>query len=223
MSKEKTNVIVSMVSDFICPWCWIGEKRLKDAIDNLPGDVSVSIEHKPFELNPDMPTEGMDRKTYRSLKFGSWARSKQLDAGTVAAGEEDGVVFNYDAMKRTPNTFLAHKLTHWAAEHGRAGDVSHRTLKAYFVEGRDIGDPETLADIAGEAGLDSNAARTYLADATTDEGVRHALSETRTGVGGVPQFDINGQIVSGAQSAETLTRVILGAAADAKRLVVAGD
>lgn len=214
MENPTTNVTVTMVSDFICPWCRIGEKRLADAIASLPDDVSVSIRLRPFELNPDMLKEGMDRKIYRSRKFGSWARSQQLDAGTIAAGKADGVTFNYDIMERTPNTFMAHKLTHWAEKSGHETDVAHRILGAYFVEGRDIGDVEVLAAIASEAGLNGDAATTYLVDSSSDDEIRDVLRETvQNGVSAVPQFDVDGTIVRGAQSSEVLAEVIRTAAA----------
>ncbi|MEO1078262.1 MAG: DsbA family oxidoreductase [Pseudomonadota bacterium] len=213
MNESANSVRITMISDFICPWCRIGEKRLADAIEALPDDISVSLEMKPFELNPDMPQGGMDRHTYRSLKFGSWERSQQLDAGTVAAGAADGVTFNYDILERTPNTFAAHKLTHWAKQHGDAVDVARRILAAYFVEGRDIGSIDVLAKIAEEAGLDPYSARTYLIDPDADGELRESLREVRKrGVHSVPQFDVEGTIIHGAQSASELAEAISAAA-----------
>ncbi|MBO9436899.1 DsbA family oxidoreductase [Ruegeria sp. R13_0] len=222
MTTEKTVVEIRLTSDFICPWCRIGEKRLENALALLPADIDVNIHWQPFELNPHMQKEGMNREIYRSMKFGSSERSQSLDAGTVEAGKPDGVEFNYDSIERTPNTFAAHKLTHWADKQGRQADIAHRVLRAYFAEGRDIGDQGVLAEIAAEAGLNGEDAWTYLADATTDADTRDLLERTaRSGVQGVPQFDIEGQIIGGAQSAEVLFEAIQSAAKEKAAVDVA--
>lgn len=213
MTADITVVDITMTSDFICPWCRIGEKRLENAIAMLPDNVHVNLRWKPFELNPQMQKDGMNRKLYRSMKFGSWERSQTLDAGTMEAGKPDGVEFNYDIIERTPNTFAAHKLTHWADAHGKQAQVAHRILKAYFAEGRDIGDATVLATLAGEAGLNAQDALTYLRDAKTDAAVTDLLNQAaRSGVQGVPQFDIEGTIIADAQSADILRNAIQSAA-----------
>lgn len=209
MTTEKTVIDITMTSDFICPWCRIGEKRLENALATLSDDIKVNLRWQAFELNPHMQKDGMDRKIYRSMKFGSWERSQSLDAGTIEAGTPDGVTFNYDIIERTPNTFAAHKLTHWAGLQCKQSDVAHRLLRAYFAEGRDIGDDDVLADIAGEAGLSREDTRAYLVDEATDAETRDLLNLTaRSGVRGVPQFDIEGVIVGGAQPAGVLAEVI---------------
>ena len=205
-------VTVKMTSDFICPWCLIGERRLFQAIDALAGEVGVKVEWLPFELNPGMPKEGMDRKVYRSLKFGSWERSQALDAHTVAAGQTDGIAFDYDSIARTPNTFAAHQVSWLAAREGRQRAVVEGVLNGYFWQGRDIGDPKVLIDIAGEAGLDREAVRQVL----DTEGVARAVraleaSSYSSGVQGVPHFDIEGTIVAGAQRVEVLKTALLDA------------
>ena len=203
-------ITMNVTSDFICPWCLIGAKRLNKAIDGLPHDIEVRW--LPFQLNPDMPPEGLDRKTYRSRKFGSWERSQALDAQTVAVGKANGIAFDYERMSRTPNTLAAHRLSWLAARADRQSAVVEGILSGYFTQGRDIGDLEVLAQIAGEAGLDRGAVRQFLeSDAATDE-VRalEALARQR-GVHGVPHFDIGGTIVTGAQRADTLRRAILDA------------
>lgn len=220
MCNDTTVVDITMTSDFICPWCHIGEKRLENAIAMLPQDVQVNLRWQPFELNPQMQKEGMNRKIYRSMKFGSWERSQSLDAGTVEAGKPDGVEFDYDIIERTPNTFTAHKLTHWADGHGKQGDVALRILKAYFTEGRDIGDRNVLGAIAGASGLNEDEALQYLADETTDTDVSTLLTATaRSGVHGVPQFDIGGTIVGGAQPSEILLQTMLSVALTAPSAV----
>ncbi len=208
------SVTVTMTSDFICPWCLIGEQRLFEAIDSLPPGLEVQVDWRPFELNPQMPKEGMDRKLYRSQKFGSWARSLELDAYTVAAGKREGVAFDYDRMTRTPNTFAAHRLTWLAAPEGRQRAVVEGILRGYFTEGRDIGDLDTLTEIAGEAGLDREMVRAFLAGSEGEAEVRALLEGALArGVAGVPHFDVDGSVITGAQRPETLRHTILAAQA----------
>ncbi len=206
------SVTVRLTSDFICPWCLIGSRRLALAIEGLPAEVEVVTQWLPFQLNPDMPKEGIDRRTYRTGKFGSWERSQALDAQTIAAGAPDGVVFDYERMTRTPNTFDAHRLSLLAARDGRQQAVAEALLQAYFVEGRDIGDPAVLADIAGEAGLDADAVRAFLASDEDADNVR--LLETAAyarGIAGVPHFAIGTSIAVGAQPSDFLRLAILEA------------
>lgn len=206
------HLTVTMTSDFICPWCLIGETRLFRAIESLPEGIDVDVEWLPFELNLDMPEAGMDRKVYRSLKFGSWQRSQALDAHTVAAGKADGIRFDYDRIARTPNTFAAHRLSWLAAREGRQRAVVEGLLKGYFGEGRDIGDPEVLIQIAGEAGMDGGAVRRALESGEGADAVRALEASSReAGVQGVPHFDIDGTIVTGAQRAPILRQAIIDA------------
>ena len=206
------SVTVTMTSDFICPWCLIGEQRLFEAIDSLPPGLDVQVDWLPFELNPHMPKDGMDRRLYRSQKFGSWARSQELDAYTVAAGKREGIAFEYGRITRTPNTFVAHRLTWLAAREGRQRAVVEGVLRGYFTEGRDIGDLDTLAEIAGEAGLEHEQARAFLASSEGAPEVRSLIDGAPArGVAGVPHFDIDGSVVTGAQRPETLRHAILAA------------
>lgn len=203
------TVHITMTSDFICPWCLIGKARLAEAIASLPSDIDVEVAFAPFELNPDMPKEGMDRHLYRSLKFGSWTRSQQLDAQTVTAAKNDAVTFRYDLMKRTPNTFDAHRLSAFAAEKGCQPVMVDALLKAYFEEGQDIGDRRTLIDIAGGTGFDQESIRVFL---ESDEGIAALRSRIDSAnVRGVPHFAINGTAVAGAQSPQVLKNTIIAA------------
>ena len=207
-------ITVKMTSDFICPWCLIGERRLFRAVDSLPEGIRVEVAWLPFELNPDMPREGMDRRTYRARKFGSWERSQALDAQTVAAAQAEDIRFDYDRIARTPNTFAAHRLSWLAAREGRQRAVVEGLLDGYFGRGRDIGDPEVLARIAGEAGLDPARVRRFLAEEEGAAAVRALeASARRAGVQGVPQFDIDGTAVKGALRWELLRRALLDAQA----------
>jgi predicted DsbA family dithiol-disulfide isomerase len=212
------RIPVSITSDFICPWCFIGERRIACAAETLTREVGeevrLDIAWRPFELNPDLPTTGIERRAYRIDKFGSWEYSQELDAHVVKAGKSSGVVFNYDRITRTPNTRSAHRLVWWASRDGRdAGRLPERIFEAYFVEGRDIALPSVLADIAAEVGFDREAVATFLA---TDEGTVEILTaemdEARRGVRGVRDFDVAGIGFSGAQPVDKVVVVLRRAA-----------
>ncbi|MBR0800330.1 DsbA family oxidoreductase [Bradyrhizobium jicamae] len=194
---------VTITSDFICPWCLIGERRLEQAISKLPNDVVVEQKWHPFELNPDMPSEGVNRQAYRSLEFGSWERSQRLDAHTIVAAKDDNIRFNYGAIDRTPNTLLAHRLMRFAAVQGLATPLAKAIFSAYFEHGRDIGDASVLADIAAEIELERAGAIAFLASESETNEVRDAeRAAQQWGTRSVPLFDIDGELVSGAQSVE---------------------
>src|ERR1700686_5746304 len=149
----KATLAIEVISDAICPWCWVAKRRLDSAIVALTPHVAASVTWRPFELNPEMPKAGVDRRAYRSAKFGSWQRSQALDAQVAAAGRSEGLVFNHDKMERTPNTVDAHRLIRLAGQQGKQDDVVEGLFAAYFNEGRDIGDPTVLADVGASAGL----------------------------------------------------------------------
>lgn len=207
------RIQISVTSDFICPWCYIGEKRLTRAIESLPAGIDVELQWLPFELNPDMPLEGMDRRTYRSRKFGSWERSQAMDTQTVLAGRGEGTTFDYEAIKRTPNTFFAHRVSWLAQREGKQQAFVQAALKGYFAQGRDIGSKDVLAEMAGEIGLDRDAVAAFL---SSDEGVKslRALEHVawERAVQGVPHFDIGGTVVIGSQRADIIRRAIIEAA-----------
>ncbi|CAN7754238.1 DsbA family oxidoreductase [Caballeronia sp. LjRoot34] len=194
---------ISVYYDFICPWCWIGHLNLASGIRSANLPVPVSIEYVPFELNPAMPPDGMDRREYRTAKFGSWVRSQGMDAQVAATGLAAGAQFNYDKLSRTPNTRLAHQLMQYALSTGDA----HKTkalyqsiFVAYFSEGRDIGLPGTLVEIAAKTGFDAKAAEDYLTQgrglAKVGEAQRLAQQH---GIRSVPTVFIAGEAISGAQ------------------------
>ena len=131
---------IDVISDVICPWCLIGKRRLEKALGNRPAVVSWH----PFQLNPDMPREGIDRKSYRIRKFGSWERSQELDAQVAAAGQGEGITFNFDKMDRTPNTLDAHRIIWLAGERGVQDAVVEAMFLAYFTDGGDLSDRATL-------------------------------------------------------------------------------
>lgn len=205
------SIPVTITSDFICPWCLIAERRLLKAIEELPAGTYVELRWQPFELNPSMPTEGMNRKIYRTMKFGSWERSRMLDAQTVAAAQGDDVAFDYDAIEKTPSTFQAHRLMRFAERFGVANALGNALLSAYFEDGRDVGDRATLTDIAVEQGLDRESVAAFLASAEEGDAIRQI--EQALQVSGVPNFDIDGEMISGAQSQRVFAEA-LGRAAE---------
>jgi predicted DsbA family dithiol-disulfide isomerase len=194
------NISVDVISDVICPWCFIGKRRLEKAIADYSNPVKVSWH--PFQLNPAMPKEGISRREYRIAKFGSWERSMELDANIVSVGKQVGIHFDFDRMERTPNTSDAHRLIWLADKMGIQDAVVEALFLAYFTDGRDISDQQTLMDVIVEAGLERAKVETVL---NGNDGLQ-ALKEAgelsgRYHVEGVPFFIVNGKItLSGAQS-----------------------
>jgi predicted DsbA family dithiol-disulfide isomerase len=205
-SGAKATLAIEVISDAICPWCWVAKRRLDGAIAALAPDVTASVTWRPFELNPEMPKAGVDRRAYRSAKFGSWQHSQALDAQVAAAGRSEGLVFNHDKMERTPNTVDAHRLIRLAGQKGKQHDVVEGLFAAYFNEGRDVGDPTVLADVGASAGLDRAKIRAMLA---SDEGQGEVRSELQRAlnlhVSGVPTVLVDGvPLFSGAIGAELM-------------------
>ena len=152
---------IDVISDVICPWCFIGKRRLGEALGVRP----ATVRWHAFQLNPDMPREGIERKSYRIAKFGSWERSQELDARVAAAGRGEGIAFDFDRMARTPNTLDAHRIIWLAGERGVQDTVVEALFLAYFTDGRDLSDRATLAEIAAGAGLDRAEVDELLAGA----------------------------------------------------------
>ncbi|MDY6941206.1 MAG: DsbA family oxidoreductase [Cyanobacteriota bacterium] len=192
---------LEIVSDFICPWCFVAETRLQRAIAQLQPTEDFQMIWQPFELNPNLPEPGIDRKIYRSQKFGSWAYSQQLDAQTILATQDDKIEFDYDRMAVTPNTLKAHRLTGFAAQQNLDTAMVERILRAYFSEGQPIGEVEVLSNLAAEVGLDRGEVRAFLeSDAGTQE-VRNLERQIATqGIRGVPSIRIGANWLSGARS-----------------------
>jgi predicted DsbA family dithiol-disulfide isomerase len=206
-------VEVVVTSDFICPWCWISHRHLKDGIARagLSADA-VRVRFAPFELNPDMPEAGQDRQAYRTHKFGSWARSQAMDADVTLAGQRVGAPFNHDRVLVTPNTRRAHRLMFWAQLQGDAARLEalpEAIFFAYFSQGRDIGTVDVLVDIAASIGFDADATRAALTLGTGEpEVVAQELRAQRDGVRSVPLIRIAGQAISGAQPATVLAQAL---------------
>ena len=210
---------IDVISDVVCPWCYIGQRRLAAAISKLPDDDAArrsAVRWHPFQLNPDLPQSGISRKRYLEDKFGGPERARQIYARVMAAGASVGIAFAFDRIEIQPNTRDAHRLVAWAQSQGDASDLVERLFHAYFIDGRALGDHAVLAAIAGEAGLPSDAARRML---DSDEGLDAiALMDRRAreiGVQGVPFFIFNQRVaVSGAQEPDTLLDAIAQARAN---------
>ena len=202
-------VPLSILSDPVCPWCFIGWTNLARAMEAAPGHPFAVAWH-PFRLNPDMPAGGMDRPAYLEAKFGGRAAAVAVYARVEEAARAAGLALDLGGVKRAPQTLDAHRLIHWAGIEGRQTPVAVRLFKAYFQEGRDIGDAVVLAEIAEAAGMDGAAVRRLLASDADAEEVRAADAEARRrGVRGVPTFVVAGRhVVSGAQPPELWIRVI---------------
>ena len=204
---------LDILSDPICPWCYIGKAQLDAALTTeieRTGTHPFEIEWHPFQLNPDMPEGGMDRRAYLEAKFGGKEGALQVYGRIAEHAEGIGLPIDFAAMERTPNTVDAHRVIHWAGLEGRQGPVVDALFAAYFSEGRDIGDPEVLADIADGAGMDAAVVSRLLDGDQDAELIRERDAHSRRmGVNSVPTFIVGGQhAVPGAQPPELWAKVI---------------
>ena len=213
---------VDIVSDVVCPWCYIGKRRLETALAQVRAmapDLQINVRWHPFQLNPDLPREGADRRTYLEAKFGGPVRAKEVYARVATAGATVGIPFAFEAIERQPNTLDAHRLIAWAQsrQEGDADALVDRLFRAYFVDGRFIGDRDELVTLAAAAGFDADDARLFLASEELAADVAGADQRARElGVSGVPFFIFNGKTaVSGAQTPDTLLAAIAQARAAA--------
>ena len=209
-------IYVDIVSDTICPWCYIGKRRFERALD-ISGRNDVAISWRPFQLNPDMPPEGMTRDDYVRAKFGGGDRPRQIYQAIAESGREAGIEFQFSRIRRTPNTVLSHRLIHWSAKQERQDEVVAELFRAYFEDGLDIGHLEVLADCARRAGLDEQLAHKYLqGDEGRQEVVASDVYARRLGINGVPCFIVNRKYaVSGAQPPSAFVEVFNLAERDA--------
>ena len=204
------TVNIDVISDVVCPWCYIGKHRLEQGLAKLETNVDIEVRWRPFELNPTMPKEGMDREIYCERKFGSIERARQLYANVAANAEADGLPMAVERIARMPNTRPAHRLIGFAEERGKQNDVVDALFAAYFIDGRDIGDHVVLLEIATAVGLDSTEIDGLLNDDAADELIEAQEREADAmGVHGVPAFLINGSLLfSGAQDPTTVALAI---------------
>ncbi|MFH5924162.1 DsbA family oxidoreductase [Roseomonas xinghualingensis] len=212
MSQDDARTTLLVVVDTVCPWCWVGKRRLDAALAMLAEEgPRLSRQWHPFQLNPDMPKGGMPRAEYRAKKFGSVERGKQLDARLAAEGAKDGIPFDFERITISPNSLDSHRLIRLAALHGgaeMADRVVEAIFSAYFAEGRDIGDAAVLAAIGDASGLPPGLSASMLAG---EEGASDIQREAAraAGLGGVPAVILDRQlIISGAQSASAMAEAI---------------
>ncbi len=203
------TVKLDILSDPICPWCYIGKTHLDKALANVP-DHPFVIEWQPFQLNPDMPDAGMDRREYLERKFGGKDGAVKAYAPVVEHAENAGLKIDFEGMKRTPNTLDAHRLIHWAGIENKQNAVVDALFDAYFVQARDIGDPEVLSDIADSAGMDAAVVLKLLKSDADREDIRNRDTHSRQmGVSSVPTYIVaNQHAVPGAQPPEMWEKVI---------------
>ena len=202
-------VRIDVVSDVVCPWCFIGKRRLEKAIALNP-DIPVEVHWRPYFLNDWIPREGISREQYLTTKFGSPERYKGIAQRVSAAAAAEGLTYAMDKISRQPNTLDAHRLIRWADEIGKAAEMKQRLMDLYFTEGADLTSHTVLAQAAADIGLDAEATRKALAsDKDVAEIERDALSAKEAGIDGVPCFIFGGKFaISGAQAPEDLAEAI---------------
>jgi len=207
-----TGIHIDIISDVMCPWCFIGKKRFEKALRQLDPAIAVTIQWRPFQLDPTLPPEGKDRDTYLAEKFGGLERAKALYRNIEEAGAMEGIPFRFDAIGVSPNTLDAHRLIRWAqnAGEGVQARVVDRLFELYFLEGANIADYGVLLGVARECGMDASIVETLLASGADREAVEQEIALAQSmGVSGVPCFIIdNKYAVMGAQDPETIAGAI---------------
>jgi predicted DsbA family dithiol-disulfide isomerase len=220
-STDERKLTIDVISDVVCPWCFIGRRRLGAALALLAQrrpDIVPVVSWHPFQLNPDLPREGIDRHAYLHAKFGGSEGIDRVGDRIVAVGKAVGIGFAFERIAIQPNTLDAHRVISWAQARGGAEDVVERLFRAYLVEGRNVGDRATLVDVAGEAGFDRDAAIAML---ESDHGAAEIAAMDRRvrelGVNGVPFFIFDGKVaVEGAQEPELLVDAMLQSLEDVR-------
>jgi predicted DsbA family dithiol-disulfide isomerase len=218
MSASKPSaaaLAIDVVSDVVCPWCFIGKRRLEKALALTP-DIPVEVRWHPYFLNPWVPREGIGREQYLTTKFGSVDRYKGMAQRVAAAAAEEGLTYALDKIARQPNTLDCHRLILWAGNTGDPGRMKQRLMELYFSEGADLSDPEVLVGAAIDCGMDGDLVRRLLAsDADVERVTREAEQAKEAGIDGVPCFILGGLLaVSGAQAPDDLAGAIARAAAE---------
>ncbi len=214
---------IDVIFDTGCPWCYIGKRRLETAIVEHGVD-DAEIHWNAFLLNPDIPSDGMDRRSYLRAKFGGESRAQRVYAAIARAGAAAGIEFNFDDIDWTPNTIDSHRVVDYAQRHGRGGEAVEQIFRSYFQDARDIGRRSVLIDIGRQIGLDTDGLRSHLQDTSNIQSVLdHNARAHRLGISGVPAFIIDGQFsISGAQEPSILGR-LLDIARERRREVLVGE
>ena len=198
---------VEVYSDAICPWCYVGKRRLERALQHVGDTVKTYVAWRPFQLNPTMPKDGMDRAAYLEAKFGSLDTFNEMEQRLLEAGQTEQIAFAFQKINRTPNTFLAHRLIWYAGQQDCQNAIVHQLFKGYFEEGLDIGSTAVLVELGDRVGLQAApflASNDGVAEVKAEESVGHKL-----GIRGVPYFIVNGtSAISDAQPVETFVSAI---------------
>jgi predicted DsbA family dithiol-disulfide isomerase len=212
VEASTTPAVIEIVSDVVCPWCFIGKRRLEKALALLDRP-DVRVHWMPFELNPDAPKHGVDRQAHRARKFGSLARAQELEARVAAAGAEEGIQFRFDRIQKIPNTFEAHRLIWFAGRQGVQDAVVERLFSAYFIDAEDVGDVEVLTRIGLESGLDASRLEELIAKRLgTEELIVDERAARLRGVNSVPTFFVNAEPVTAGAHEPELLAAFLGQA-----------
>jgi predicted DsbA family dithiol-disulfide isomerase len=213
-------ITIDVVSDVVCPWCFIGKSRLEKALALKP-DIPVEVRFHPYFLNPWVPREGMSRNDYLTTKFGSPEKYKGIAGRVAAAAAAEGLTYAVDKMQRQPNTLDCHRLILWAEAIGKAAQMKQRLMQLYFTEGADLSNRDVLVGAAADIGLDPNRTREMLAGDTDVERVEAAANSAKdAGIDGVPTYILGGvAAVTGAQSPEVLANAIEQVATNRERFL----
>jgi len=203
------KIQLDIVSDVVCPWCYLGKKRIESALEAFGAD-RVNVAWRPYQLAPDMPKEGMDRKKYYEMKFGDNPQIKEMSDQLVELGQQAGIQFNFDDIAWSPNTLNAHRLIRWARSSNVQDDVVDRLFRRYFENGENIGSAEILLSIAEDAGMDANLVSELLSSEADRDAVQQEMDQARhMGVSGVPTFIAENRLaVSGAQEPAILVNFL---------------
>lgn len=206
---------IDVVSDVMCPWCFIGKRRLEKAIGEVPA-IPVAVAWHPFQLDPTIPPEGRDRQAYLEEKFGGADGAREVYDRIRTVGEAEGIPFAFEMIERSPNTLDAHRLIRWAGVEGAQDEVVERLFRLYFLEGADLGEGETLVEAGAESGMDADVLRRLLESDNDRDAVEQEIATAqRIGVTGVPCFILDGRYaVMGAQPPEVLAEAISRAYAE---------
>jgi len=202
-------IVIDVVSDVMCPWCYIGKRRLEAALQQRP-DLNVEVQWHPFQLDATIPKQGMDRQEYLNRKFGGPDGAKSIYANIVEAGKREDIPFDFDAIPRSPNTLDCHRLIHWSKQSGHQDALVERLFEMYFTQGLDVGDHDVLVQAANDAGMDGKKVKELLASDRDCDTIEHGVASAhKMGVQGVPCFIIAGKFaLSGAQPPEAIVELL---------------
>ncbi len=214
-SATPSTLTIDVVSDVVCPWCFVGKRRLEKALSLVP-DIAVDIRWRPYQLAPEIPPEGVPRKAYMLKKFGDPARIQQIHERLTGIGQEEGIAFDFDAIEVAPNTLNAHRMILWARAGGAQDAVVEALFKAFFIEGRNLSDPAVLTEVGASTGLDPTLlTELFPTEADVERTQRDIASAQKIGITGVPFFIVGGRYgIAGAEDPQTIAGAIRQAAAE---------